>query len=237
MPTWSVVADIDSFLYNQSPDANYGSAENFNTTVIIIGGSKTVWQRGILNFDLSSFPGDVADFTAAKLTVDLIGVQNTGEQVDFERCTRPADWVESEVTWNEYSSGNSWTAAGGDKTDVDRVTTTIPASTGIKGIPGFKTLVEDAIDNRSDILSLIMRMDDESGSGSSRTFQVRSTEATAGEPPTLEITYASPDTGRRSVPRSPFGETARSARPAAPGRAFAGARTAQPSRPQRRRPR
>ncbi len=241
--TWSVVAELDATMMQQTPDDNFDD-DVLPVDLLFFGGVKSFWRRSILKFNLGSYPGesDGSDITSAKLTVEVQSRENTGEQVDFERVDEHAsDVVETEVTWNEASSGVSWTSSGGDTTPTDRATTTVPPVTGVLDIPGFKNLVIDALVNRSGDLWIIVRMDDEADAGDSRYMNFYSSEKAGVTKPTLVITYTVPTTaqptGRRSVPRSSFGETARSARPAAPGRAFAGARTAQPSRPQRRRPR
>jgi len=195
MATYSVVADIDSTMEATNPDLNSGSNALLGCTLFFIGGDKIVFTRTILNFDLSGFPGDWDDVTAAKLTVDVAERFNTGKQVDFNRCTRPADWVESEVTWNDYKSATAWTAAGGDFTVTDQVITTVPVATGVLDITGFLVLVQDAHDNRADILSLIQKFNDEADDDDSRFMNLRSSEATTGTKPTLVITF-----GVESVP-------------------------------------
>ncbi len=191
MATWTVIADIDAHVEKVAgPDGNYGSSTELATNVTFSGGSKAFLFRSLMNFDLSGFPGDVADITSAKLTVDVLLVfEGGGDLVNVERCTRPADWVEAEVTWNDYNTGNAWTTGGGDVTGVDATSFNVPSSTGLFDITGLKPLTVDGIDNRSNILSIISSMDDEADAGANRGLKWRSSEATSGTKPTLEITY------------------------------------------------
>ena len=191
MTTWSVVADIDSYVEKiNSPDSNFGDNVALLASVSFIGESKAFLRRAIMNFDLSGFPGDVADITSVKLTLDVTLVHlGGGDLVNVERCTRPADWVELEVTWNEYNSGNAWTTGGGDVTGIDATTFDVPSSTGLFDITGLKPLTLDAFANRANILSLITSLNDEADAGDNRGLTVRSSEATSGTKPTLEITY------------------------------------------------
>lgn len=204
MATWSVTADIDALLDNSNPDTNYETGVQLEAGVIITGEDKTSWWRSILNFDLSGFPGASGDITSAKLTIYVNGIVGSGWTVRFERCTRPFTWVEAEVTWNDYSTGNAWTASGGDLTQTDRASLTTPGGTPPVwvDVTGFKDLVIDAIDNRSDILSFIARQDDEAVAGSTRRLRFTSSELATKEP-ILEITYtvAGAALPERSYPR------------------------------------
>lgn len=190
MSTYSVDADIDSHMTFEDPNVNYGSSLALDVLILIIGGEKALMQRAILNFDLSGYPGeaDGSDITAVKLVLDATLAYSGGDQMDFNRCTRPDTWVESGVTWYDYNAG-PWISSGGDLTVTDEVTWNITVGPGIKNIPGFKDLTVDALVNRGDILSLIAKLDNEADTGSSRGIIVHSTESTTGAKPTLVITY------------------------------------------------
>ena len=61
-------------------------------------------------------------------------------------------------------------------TDTDKATFTFPSGTGEFAITGMKTLVEDAIANRSDILSVIIRFDAEGEDDGNDDYRWRSSE-------------------------------------------------------------
>lgn len=85
-----------------------------------VGGS----FRGLTVFNLSSLSG--ATVTLAKLWayLDFIGHPATNPLDIHSRATRLLRTITpTEVTWNSYSSGNSWTTAGANSINNDYVTT------------------------------------------------------------------------------------------------------------------
>ena len=240
MTTATITATIDSFMDAVVSADNFGSLERVETTSLFAGETKLAIDRAIGNFDLSTVP-PTATIDSAKLVQDIYLVQAGSRAAAVYRCTRPDQWTELGVTWQDYDAPADWTDAGGDFTETDKVTFTFPASTGEFSITGLKTLVDDARANRNDILAVIIKFDLEGENDGNDRYIWRSSEyATEAERWRLIVDYTlplPPDAGRRSVPRSSFGERARSSRPAAPARAGAGARTARPSRPAIRRPR
>ena len=193
--TWSTDATIDSTIDGENKDNNTGSNPEITIGLIFIAGAKAARLRGILNFDLSSFPGDVDKILHAKMTVYVQQHTNTGDQLRIERCTRPADWLEAEVTWKNYRAADLWTTQGGDKTAVDSAKVTAPTALGSWDFPGLGLLCIDAIKNRSNILSVIHKLASEPDEGDDRYFEYPSTEGATV--PSVTITY-----GDRLVERS-----------------------------------
>lgn len=115
---------------------NYGTDSTFETTK---------WSSGdhthaLLKFDLSSVSGPV---TVTSVTVGIF--QNgaggaTAQTLDFRRLLR--NWVENEVTWNIYSTGNNWTTAGGLSDGNDRQATASGQITGITTTSQYYTVVQ-----------------------------------------------------------------------------------------------
>ena len=145
-----------------SKDTNYGSSLVASFRVAEIGGEKSGLARAIVNFDIS--PLSSRTLSAAKMIV-VPTVTDAQVTAIISRCTRPADWVESEVTWNSYKSGSSWTDQGGDFDDTGppasvNFTTHFPQNTDHE-ITGLLAFADDALDNRSGIVSLILRLDEE----------------------------------------------------------------------------
>jgi hypothetical protein len=99
-------AGTDAYIHSKNPDTNYGTSQ----TLLCRDGGAGIF-RPLLAFDLSSIP-DNALLTTVTLT---LAVNNDGgmEATDDVKAYRlKRNWVESQVTWNDYSSGNSWQTAG-----------------------------------------------------------------------------------------------------------------------------
>ena len=94
---------------------NYGSYEN-----LYVGIPSTAFMNEVnricLSFDFSSLPGGAEIYSAyLNLYAYDSDAALVGDVLNAYRLTQTA-WVESEVTWNIYSTGNSWATAGGDYT-------------------------------------------------------------------------------------------------------------------------
>lgn len=82
---------------------------------------------------LSNITGPV---TVSSATLSLFHTDNNGTNtVDVHRCLRA--WVAAQATWNVYSTGNSWTTAGGVGTGTD-IVTTASASAAITGTGSYQ---------------------------------------------------------------------------------------------------
>jgi hypothetical protein len=107
-------------------ETNTGSLEYF--TINGLDGNK---NRALVNFDFSSLD-DLAVITNASLRLyynNNFGTSPVGDTVYARRLTTTG-WVESQATWNYYSTGNSWTAGGGDYTETNQTSMTVPSSYG-----------------------------------------------------------------------------------------------------------
>ncbi|MHA1482829.1 MAG: DNRLRE domain-containing protein [Candidatus Heimdallarchaeaceae archaeon] len=146
----------DARLKKDAPNDNTGAATYFAIT----GLSSVLW-RSILNFDISDLPAGVIDSVKLKLYYYDKDQTPDGKTVWAYKVTRD-DWVESEVTWNSYKSSSSWTAAGSDyvTSNPAGASTTFPSSYGWMEWD-IKAIVEDAIDNVSDSVNLLIKFDNE----------------------------------------------------------------------------
>jgi hypothetical protein len=189
MGTVQLALASDSWMNGVDPadDTNYG-ASIYLYNGSDYGDGKTGMFRSILNVDVSSLA--VATIVSAKLVreVDFVSVGNFAATV--YRCTRPATWVESEVTWIRYRTGDLWTDGGGDYDDTTPtpVGFTEAAATGSKEITGLAGFVEDALASRGGVLSMILRPDDEDP-GSDAWVAADSMETVLGVTPYLEVDY------------------------------------------------
>jgi hypothetical protein len=186
---------IDSFMDQYNADVNYGSENQLGVQVLYFGGNKTDGpDRAILNFDVTGLT--VGDVGAVSLFV-LPSNCAPSAAAHIYRCTRPSTWTEAGVTWNKYD-GTNWTAGGGD---YDASTPTPVAfntstQTGVWfEIPGLKDFVTDAI-TRSNIVSIIMRLDAETPS-SSFGFWFCSSEHSQANWPYLSVAAAAGGDRRR----------------------------------------
>lgn len=177
-----------------------GASGNLGVGIYILGSSKFTLARALINFDVSALVGIYSSIDAAQLEMIVPSRNVVGSPPGkVYRCTRPDTWVEADATWNKYDATNNWTTAGGDYdgSTPTPVAFTLPGS-GDWTVTGLTAFVTDAIASRSNIVSMILRMDDESASGTSRWLSVYSKEGTT--PPVLRVTYM-PATVSLPVPR------------------------------------
>ncbi len=213
-------------------EANYGSAPTLRHVVLYAGGSKSTWERTIVDFDVSELAE--ATIIAAKLVREITSAgSGNGPEAKLSRCTRAGEWVESQVTWLRYKSGADWTKAGGDFDDTGPpavLTYDEPTATGEHEIGGLLPFVEDAIKSWGGIVSLITRLSDEAPD-----VDTGATWFAKGRPESwrLVVEYVPPDPGRRTTPtRVPAGQ---SRRPHPPASATGEVSPARPQPPRRRR--
>lgn len=232
METITIPAARDSYLSQVQDTTNFGAGTFVVHDVMYAGGTKTQWRRGIVNFDVSALAGG-AQIIAAKLVRELTVIVNPGRQAILSRCTRPADWLENEVTWTWYRVGAAWTHGGGDYDDAGppaAVTYTEAASTGVHELPGLAAFVTDALANRGGIVSLITRLADEDPDVTTQ-YGWHSREAGA-QGWRLVIDYVPfSEPGHRSLVAGPLAAGEGSMRPAQPAGAMRPARPGRPARP------
>ena len=211
---------------------NYGAALNLRHVVLYSGETKATWERTIVEFDVSELAA--ATIIAAKLLREISSLPGGGGQAaKLSRCTRGGEWVESEVTWLLYKSGANWTANGGDFDDTGppaALPYDEPTATGEHEIGGILPFVEDAIESRSGIVSLITRLSDETPD-----VDAGAVWFAKGHPQSwrLVVEYAPPDPGRRTTP--PRTRAGPSQRPYRPASAASRAAPSRPHSPRRRR--
>ncbi len=163
----------DSYIRAGSTGSNYGSASSIR--VGRSGGAGV--HRGIIKFNLSSIPSGVR-IDNANLSlymfnnVDGAGARTHGAHKVQQSPAR--NWVELQVTWNVYSTGNSWTTTGGDFAANELANTSVNAV-------GFyywnvTADVQNFTDNQAQNFGWIIK--DETESGTNRKYYVSSNDAT-----------------------------------------------------------
>ena len=107
----------DAALQEENPTTNYQNS-SFSETSYWAASQE---QKTLIKADLSNIPADATILSAQIRLNSTVGVgDNVGYTVEVYRVLR--NWVLSEVTWNVYSTGNSWATAGAEGTG-DRATT------------------------------------------------------------------------------------------------------------------
>lgn len=235
MATLTVPATIDSYMSELQGSTNFGASSYAVHDILYAGGTKLQWRRGIANFDVSDLAG--AAVNAAKLVREISYLVNGGQEAILSRCTRPADWVEYEVTWGQFRLSSPWTNGGGDFDDAGppaSLTYVEPLGSGEHEIQGLAPFVTDALENREGIVSLITRLAHEAPGVSTQYAWDSREVGSRGWRLVVEYTpYASPSPGRRSARRSRLAAGRAAARPIRPATPAA---VSEPARPRAPRP-
>jgi hypothetical protein len=105
-PSMVCVAPVqDSYIVQDSAAQNFGSATELRTRT-----NSGRERRTLIGFNLPSLP---PSSTLVSSTLRLYETTTlVGQTITLYRLTN--SWVGSQVTWNQRSSGNSWSTAGGD---------------------------------------------------------------------------------------------------------------------------
>jgi hypothetical protein len=150
---------IDAFIADQSL-AN----TNFGTNTQLIAGRQLISSlntniRSLIRFDLSAYIGSVIE-AGTELFLDGTGSSFTGGgsiTFSIHRVTQTG-WTEGGVTWNKYDGTNAWASAGGDFV-ASPWNSQGPYSSTVDLTFDMQAAVQDAIDNRSGILDILLNSD------------------------------------------------------------------------------
>jgi len=108
----NIAPSKDSSLVFDSPNTNYGSY----ASLALYRGVSTK-RRYVVSFSLTG----ISDLVNATFKIYIHTINNSvNKSLIVCKLTR-SDWVETEVTWNNYKAGTPWTTAGGDYTDVSNM--------------------------------------------------------------------------------------------------------------------
>lgn len=152
-------------------------------------------QRSLISFTTPNLSGTITDVKLYLYANYVGGGSNTGYNHDLHQVTQTA-WVQSEVTWNSYSSGNSWSTAGGDfsATVIDSIAEPTTVNTWYSwSIMGTGSDNPVTIDWNT-TYHFILKSANESGGWGDNYARVYNSKSSASNKPYLEITYSS---GRR----------------------------------------
>jgi hypothetical protein len=175
----------DSEMYQGSPTGNFQTASTIETSKFSSGEHRHL----IITCDLSVLPGGIT-VSAARLRMQLQAASGANHTISVRQCLRTND--AAGLTWNQYSSGNNWTTAGGLSDGNDRSSTvssapTIGTTTGTYlDFTGLATLVQSALGG---VLRLHLERTDAADDSQYRVWH--SSQASDGARPYLEVTYGS----------------------------------------------
>jgi hypothetical protein len=117
MPTLTIQSTgvTDTFFDKGNPTSNNGTAEDMEIGCVF---NSPNLYRSLVKFDISSIPAG-STINSATLTIwtaaDFSDKTGTIEVYRIRRA-----WVDTQATWNVYTTGNNWTTAGCDDTTNDR---------------------------------------------------------------------------------------------------------------------
>lgn len=190
----------DVFITSDDPAVNKDGLDRI--WVGDVGGANV--NRTLIRFDLSSLPDD-ALVSSAVLSLYCNNDQSANAR-DFKvyRCRRV--WVEDEATWNIWSAGNNWGAAGGfDPTDTEQTEIAVRNFTDAEALNEFKnwtltaaskTDLDYGLENGGDATGWMVKADTET----SDAYRFASSDhATAANRPMLSIGYTLPGGGLTSA--------------------------------------
>lgn len=196
----------DAALNSNSPTANYGA-----TASIYCGlQSTTIFRRILVEFDLSSIPSGATISSAVLDVYDEQELSQGGTTIYIYRLRR--GWVESEVTWNQASSGVSWGTAGAKNatTDFDNTALASRAFSGLEA-PGHKTWglnaskIEEMVGFGPSFANNGFMLVGNEGLAYEAYYKFASSDhATVSWRPKLDITYTAPPGRTFHIPPLPY---------------------------------
>jgi hypothetical protein len=147
----------DAYLFGGDPNGVQGG--NHNTGRANAGVTSGLY-RSLYYFNLTSLLGSTVTHCNMKLG-SLVGVQFSQQIFSANRITQPG-WVDTQVTWNRYTTSLTW-AAGGDFTTTGAAPY-LPATSGAQHntIIDITALALDAVVSRSGHLHVLLKKLDES---------------------------------------------------------------------------
>jgi len=175
-PSWGLIqmrlARCSTYNYQPSTKDTYinpfTGGENTN-----YGSETTLWfrylgYRIIIHFDTTDLPyASIVSQGDLKLYVYSVNYP-TSAQICAYRMTR-TNWTETGATWYKYDGTNPWTTPGGDYTQTNKTSITMPQSTGWATWSSSQ-LIQDCYDNLSKNVHLLMQYENISSSEDVRVY-------------------------------------------------------------------
>lgn len=184
---------IDTTLDDSNPTTNYGTGAGLGAGE---SNASTSVYRSLIKFDFSSISW-LAVINSATLSIWLFA--NAASNTRTCRVYRQKRaWVETQATWNVYSTGNSWQTAGGfgpndcEQTDIGSRSLAAAESSGEKQWTLTASAVEAMVNGGWTNNGFLLKNDYEVND--QHSFRA-SAYTTSSERPKLVMDYTSQDTG------------------------------------------
>ena len=181
---------IDGVLNSGLPNQDSGSSGD-----IVVGKDKTSGNvhRIALEFDLSDIPsGSVVNSATLTLWMDVPGSQRATTSATAQVFKLRRDWIETQATWNSYTTGNNWSTAGAGNTSTDRESTVVGSHTLTTG-DGTGSQHDFTL-TASEITSMLNSNNGfliQASSENNNAYQFRSSESsTSAQRPKLVVNYS-----------------------------------------------
>jgi len=138
----------DARLFSDLPDSS-----GDDDSISIGQFSDTRTYRSVIKFDIDGLIPANAGVTNAYLTLKI---DNAAGVTDVTSYLLTRGFVEGEVTWNSYSTGNGWTTPGGDYSTSASSQISI-TSAGVYSFKLTNSIVQGWIDNPADNYGLLLK--------------------------------------------------------------------------------
>ena len=191
MATITATVTSDTYVEKDNPTTN----RDTDIAIRLDTGDGTDAQTNRMMFKIT-MPSDPGNATITDITLNVyhgsVIDDRTVQSVDAHEITTA--YVDSEVTWNEYSSGNNWTTGGGDynATIIDSID--YPSSSpawmqlALQGSEADNPLSLDW----DDVVYILLKCKDETSGDRSQMYG-HSKENTSNNKPYIEVTYTIPE--------------------------------------------
>lgn len=182
----------DTQIRQGAPTTNSGSGTQLEVTKYAVGDH----NHTLIKFSgLSNLAGVTVSAATLYFRVESGGgLPNTASARALLRA-----WVESEATWNNYSTGNAWTTGGGLSDGNDR-SSSVSGSVSVTGASAYF-----GIDVTADVQAIVAggnnygwHLERTDGQDDTDYIVVNSSEDSDGRRPYLEVTYTA---GPAPLPR------------------------------------
>lgn len=147
--------------------------------------NSTSYWRQLIKFDVSELSGMEVRVQKAYLTFTI---NTAGGDTAVTAYALSNDWVETQVTWNRYSTGYLWTTAGGDFGQAAGDTIEISAI-GTYTMEIDAALVQSWIDLTGSNFGLLLKASNET-TGINRCHGITSENITVQSRPKLTIYFS-----------------------------------------------
>lgn len=185
----------DSRMSSYNATSNYGS-----DTELLIGYNTSLSNknRGLFRFDLSDIPTN-AIVSSATLRIFAV-TDDSGNASTLSVYRLKQNWIEAQVTWKVYSTGNNWSAGGASNVnDCETSSIGSVSLTATETLNEYKDIsldtnaIEEMIDGTFTNYGFLLR----TGESQKDRYWYTSRE-NAGSKPELVIVYTLPSEGGRT---------------------------------------